>query len=537
MGARILVIDDSITIRRVVTGILTKNGYEPIGAADGFQALSVLKDREQPTVELVLLDFVMPKMTGYEFCRRIRADASLRHLPVVLMSAKAEKIRGQFVEQTGAIDAISKPFDARALLVVIEGALARLRSGKPQREAPSAMPSSPPPSLPPSAPYSTPHGARGLSGLAVDVGHVAPVGLNGAAALGVGGEGPDAASAAGASAPADAPDQAGGLAEGEAPHGGPAGEVGGRGAAPPPREVTEFAAALAEILMPALDTHAGGLRFPGGALAQAATAAIERGVAARLLPHLERLAHGPGRKQVLRGQAEAVPLGEILQVLQMQQQTGELVVGRGAIEVTLHFRKGLVDLAGSRGASEEFRLGRYFVEEGLIDREMLESVAIESGRAGQLLGDALVAKGAVTPDQLQEALGRQASELIYEVLRWERASFAFFRLDAEAAPRGAEAQLGLPVASLVMEGFRRVDEWRLIEEMIDFENVLHIDQAALDRMGLERLGRREKMVLEAIDGERTVRDVVVQSNVTSFEACKILYQLLQSRILRRRTAQ
>src|SRR5215475_11689074 len=115
--ARILVVDDSPTIRKVVTGILERHGYETVAAADGQLALDALQADDK--VDLVLLDFVMPKMNGFQFCRAVRKSEKLNALPVVLMSAKSDKIRDQFVEQTGAIDAISKPFDAQALVVAI----------------------------------------------------------------------------------------------------------------------------------------------------------------------------------------------------------------------------------------------------------------------------------------------------------------------------------------------------------------------------------------------------------------------------------
>ena len=98
MAARVLVVDDSPTIRKLVSAILARHDYEAAQAADGQAGLDRLR---QGGVDLVLLDFVMPRMNGYQFCREMRADETLRHLPVVLMSAKGDKIRGQFVQQTG----------------------------------------------------------------------------------------------------------------------------------------------------------------------------------------------------------------------------------------------------------------------------------------------------------------------------------------------------------------------------------------------------------------------------------------------------
>src|SRR5450631_1643544 len=127
MSARILVVDDSPTIRKVVGSILEARAYRALLAADGQEALDMLGTEQ---VDLVLLDFVMPRMNGYQFCRELRAHPELKNLPVVLMSAKGDKIRGQFVQQTGAIDAITKPFDARGLIAVIEGALAKTAEGR-----------------------------------------------------------------------------------------------------------------------------------------------------------------------------------------------------------------------------------------------------------------------------------------------------------------------------------------------------------------------------------------------------------------------
>src|SRR5262245_35196528 len=112
--ARILVVDDSATLRRVVCAILERNGFDTVSAADGQAALESLEDSQAPRPDLVLLDFVMPRMNGYQFCRAIRQKDDTCQMPVVLMSAKGDRIRDQFVQQTGAVDAITKPFDAQA---------------------------------------------------------------------------------------------------------------------------------------------------------------------------------------------------------------------------------------------------------------------------------------------------------------------------------------------------------------------------------------------------------------------------------------
>src|SRR5581483_8901275 len=117
MATRILVVDASPTIRKVVSTVLEPHGCEAVDAADGQAALETLQraaDGQEngangaSAIDLVLVDFVMPRMNGYQLCRALRQDERLRAMPVVLMSAKSDRIREHFVQQTGAIDAITK---------------------------------------------------------------------------------------------------------------------------------------------------------------------------------------------------------------------------------------------------------------------------------------------------------------------------------------------------------------------------------------------------------------------------------------------
>ena len=130
-ASRVLVVDDSPTILKVVSAILSRHGFESESARDGLYGIELLKKGAR--FDIVLLDFVMPRMNGYQFCRELRSNPDHKTLPVVLMSAKGDRIRDQFVQQTGAVDAITKPFDARALVAVIQGALARAAQGKGRR--------------------------------------------------------------------------------------------------------------------------------------------------------------------------------------------------------------------------------------------------------------------------------------------------------------------------------------------------------------------------------------------------------------------
>jgi DNA-binding response OmpR family regulator len=444
-------------------------------------------------VDLVLLDFVMPNMNGFQFCRAVRKEERFASLPVVLMSAKSDKIRDNFVDQTGALDAISKPFDAQALIVAIENALRRVNEGRVN--------------------HARPMEAEDLEvSAATDIGQLRA------------------------------------------------------------RLAQQVASKISTVLAPLL------ARVPREAIgdrahiASALASGLSPDAARDVLVALRRVDLGDGSLS-LAGDLATVPIGAILQMLQVECKTGVLVVANGkGSEVTVTMRSGLIDLVQSRGAGDEFRLGRYFVEEQLVTPAEIDALLRDarglSSRTGEtpavsdaltptsdsmlppshtppsgevaavrrvLLGDALLSSGLITEDQLKDALLRQSSELIYEVLRWPKGWFEFRIALAPVLAR--KAKLGLPVASVVMEGFRRVDEWRLVEQGLgSFESVLVRDPVAIDTVPVEDLSRPERVVLEAIDGERTVRAIIAASHMSSFDACRILLQFLEARIVRRRLA-
>src|ERR1043165_901942 len=135
-GERVLVIDDSPTITKVVQLVLTKAGYDVHTAPDGEAGLAAVR-AERPDV--ILLDFVMPKMNGYQFCRELTADAKLRDIPVVLMSAKGDQVGERFVKVMGFVDYITKPFSPEAITAVVQHTIAKYAPGGGPDDQPSLV--------------------------------------------------------------------------------------------------------------------------------------------------------------------------------------------------------------------------------------------------------------------------------------------------------------------------------------------------------------------------------------------------------------
>jgi CheY-like chemotaxis protein/Tfp pilus assembly protein PilF len=114
---RILVVDDSATVRKLIAGKLEKSGHEVFCAADGIEAIEQL-DTMVP--DLVLLDITMPRMDGYQVCKVIRGKDSTKDVPVVMISGKDgffDKVRGRMAGTTGYI---TKPFGPETLMKAVE---------------------------------------------------------------------------------------------------------------------------------------------------------------------------------------------------------------------------------------------------------------------------------------------------------------------------------------------------------------------------------------------------------------------------------
>ncbi|MEQ1607059.1 MAG: response regulator [Pyrinomonadaceae bacterium] len=116
-GKKILVVDDSPTVRKLISGKLEKSGHLVVCAVDGVDALVKL---EEGMPDLVLLDITMPRMDGYEVCKQIRANPAGKNLPIVMISGKDgffDKVRGRMAGTSGYV---TKPFGPETLMKALE---------------------------------------------------------------------------------------------------------------------------------------------------------------------------------------------------------------------------------------------------------------------------------------------------------------------------------------------------------------------------------------------------------------------------------
>ena len=124
MAPVVLLVDDEAALVSVLTYNLERAGFEVLTARHGEEALTILSERR---VDLVLLDWMMPYLSGIDVCRRIRRKPATRALPIIILTARAEetdRVRGL---NTGADDYVSKPFSTRELIARIHAVLRRTR--------------------------------------------------------------------------------------------------------------------------------------------------------------------------------------------------------------------------------------------------------------------------------------------------------------------------------------------------------------------------------------------------------------------------
>ena len=113
----VMVVDDSITVRRVTQRLLQREGYRVVLAADGLQALERLQE-ERPSI--VLSDIEMPRMDGFDLARNIRADARLKDLPIVMITSRIAEKHREYAKELGVDHYLGKPYPEEELMSLVK---------------------------------------------------------------------------------------------------------------------------------------------------------------------------------------------------------------------------------------------------------------------------------------------------------------------------------------------------------------------------------------------------------------------------------
>ncbi|MEO0539417.1 MAG: response regulator [Cyanobacteria bacterium P01_A01_bin.105] len=132
---KILVIDDSRVIRMRVKDMLPQGNFEVIEAKDGVEGMEAIH-KQRPN--LIMLDFLLPRMSGWEVFQEIQATPDLQSIPLVLMSGRKEEVTEKITEPFEYFEFIQKPFEQKDLVGAIKVAMAKARKARPQAAATAA---------------------------------------------------------------------------------------------------------------------------------------------------------------------------------------------------------------------------------------------------------------------------------------------------------------------------------------------------------------------------------------------------------------
>ncbi|MGB3401610.1 MAG: response regulator [Microcoleaceae cyanobacterium] len=115
----VMVVEDSVTQREMISNLLKDSGLQVLVACDGVEAIEKIQTQSQ-WPQLVVLDIVMPRMNGYELCRRLKSDPKTKKISIVMCSSKGEEFDRYWGMKQGADAYIAKPFQPTELVGTVK---------------------------------------------------------------------------------------------------------------------------------------------------------------------------------------------------------------------------------------------------------------------------------------------------------------------------------------------------------------------------------------------------------------------------------
>ncbi|MEW6430154.1 MAG: DUF4388 domain-containing protein [Myxococcota bacterium] len=249
----------------------------------------------------------------------------------------------------------------------------------------------------------------------------------------------------------------------------------------------------------------------------------------------------------LKGTLKDFGIADILQLIGQQQKTGHLKLANKGDEVIVSFREGNIVKAEAGHRSKKDLIGAMLVAADLISETQLEFALETQRRTLQRLGDVLVGQGALTAERFREMVQLQTSETLYRLFQWNAGTYEFEQAEVELDPMLTP----LRAESVLMEGFRRVDEWPVVRKRITslqmtFEKVKELPpptlakddfDAALDdafaevkkdvnKGEFQSVGENERRVAALIAPGRTAARIIELSCLGEFETAKALCNLI-----------
>src|SRR4030095_2012028 len=216
----------------------------------------------------------------------------------------------------------------------------------------------------------------------------------------------------------------------------------------------------------------------------------------------------------LTGNLRTMDLPEILQWISVGRKTGTLHLGRRSIQKRIVFKEGGVYTSWSNAPRES--LGQFLIRDGLVTEEQLFKALLRQEEQGRFLGAILVAEEILSEDDLREALRTKAVESIYDLFLWPEGQFEFKEGEFPEL-----IHLEVPVTAVILEGVRRVDEWKRIRKVFP-SATLTSRRVRADYKAREPAERR---ALELVEAGKTLAEISLELRRSEFDAASLLFNL------------
>jgi tetratricopeptide (TPR) repeat protein len=223
----------------------------------------------------------------------------------------------------------------------------------------------------------------------------------------------------------------------------------------------------------------------------------------------------------LEGDLSSTAFPQLLMSLHRQRLTGTLSVSADGMTKKIFFDRG--DAIFSSSTFEDDRLGEMLVKSGKITVEQYDRSVELLKKTGKRQGAILVELGYLTPKDLFWGVKFQVREIIYSMFQFERGEYRFAAGDV---PQDEVITLKMSMGNLIYEGVKRIDNWtRIRKDLPPSDAVLKLSDDPMSLFQEVEFTADDRKILSLVDGTRTIKQVVEDSWLNSFEAMKILYVL------------
>ena len=222
----------------------------------------------------------------------------------------------------------------------------------------------------------------------------------------------------------------------------------------------------------------------------------------------------------ITGNLKTMELAELLQWLSQGRKTGTLYIDNTKVEKRIFFKDGAI--VSSAASDPKEYLGHFLVSHGYIDELTLAKAVEMQEENRMLLGKILLTIGAIEEADLNKMLKLKAEESLYELFTWQEADFRF--ADGEL-PAYQMVPVNLSVTGLVLEGHRRLDEWKQIRQHIPNSQVVPV---SVGDMSPTEPDAGVENILSLVDDDRTVQEIALQTHSGEFHVCRVLYEQIRA---------